>query len=208
MQTAHGGMQGEQAQALVEAQHPVSVPAAACGKGPEAGPVAPMRDGANATGQALGLAEGDGAGPRRSAASHAHRAGPLEPCTPAPLAAALPAPQLRARALRCATQERPTPPTAEPGTRGECASTDAPEHSLGPHGNVVTLVARRQRSGHTRDRRYAAHAGAGGAWPLRASWLHNAAPRRTHWAISAAPAQEPWSQQLSAKMDPPAARAM
>ena len=55
MQTAHGGIQGYNSQALVEAKHQVIVHAAAFGNGQDYGHVAPMLEGAKAHGKAMGL---------------------------------------------------------------------------------------------------------------------------------------------------------
>jgi hypothetical protein len=208
MQTAHGVMQGYNAQALVDAKHQVIVHAAAFGNGQDYGHVAPMLDGAKATVQAIGLSEGYFAGKILSADSNYHSEGNLEKCTQEQLDAYIPDTHLRARDLRFATQERHKPPTAEKFTMGDFSYNEAHDHYLCPHGKVLKLVARRHRIGNNRYRRYEANAGDCGACPLRESCLQNAATRRKHLAIYAEPAQETLSQQMIAKIDTPEARAI
>lgn len=57
MQTAHGGIQGDNGHALGEENYHVIVQAEAFGNGQEYGHVVPMLDGATANGQAIGVPE-------------------------------------------------------------------------------------------------------------------------------------------------------
>jgi transposase len=72
MQTAHGVLQGDNGQALVEAKHQVILHAAAFGNGQDYGHVAPMLEGAKANGKAIRLPPPYFAGKHFSADSNYH----------------------------------------------------------------------------------------------------------------------------------------
>ena len=83
MQTAHGVIQGYNGQAVVDAKPHVIRHAEACGSGQDDGHVAPMLEGANANGQAMGLPEHELVGNIWRADSHDHREENLKTGAPA-----------------------------------------------------------------------------------------------------------------------------
>lgn len=106
---SHGGLHGDNGPALVDAQHPVLLPAAAFGNGQDSGQVAPMLEGAKAHGKAMGLPPQYVEGKRLRADSNDHSAAHLQTCGHAQLAASIPDTHLRQRALRLAPQARHKP---------------------------------------------------------------------------------------------------
>jgi transposase len=112
MQTAHGVMQGDNGQALVDATHQVILHAEAFGNGQDYRHVAPMLAGAKGNGTAIGLAQHYFEGKRFSADRNYHREANLTTCVQEKLEAYLPAPHFRPRDPRFASQERhkPRPP--------------------------------------------------------------------------------------------------
>jgi transposase len=208
MQTAHGVIQGYNAQALVDAKHQVIVHAAAFGNGQDYGHVAPMLDEAKTTVQAIGLPEAYFAGQTFSADSNYHSEGNLAKCGQEQLDAYIPDTHFRARDPRFATQDRHKPSTAETFTIGDFTYDKAHDYYLCPNGKVLQLAARRHKIGNNLYRRYEANEVDCGPCPLREPCLQNATTRRKHLAISVEPVQKTLSQQMIAKIDAPEARAI
>jgi hypothetical protein len=204
--TAHGVIQGDNGQALVDSKHQVIVHAEACGNGQDYGPVAPMVEGAKATVQAIGLPAADFEGKLCSADSHDQREGNLAKCAHEKLEASLPDPQLRARDPRVATQGRQKPPTAEKFTVAEFPYDKEHDWYTGPSGTVLKLAARRHKIGNNIDRRYDANAADCHAGRLREKCLQHAETGRKHLAVDVELANETLSQQMIAKIDTPEAR--
>jgi hypothetical protein len=206
MQTAHGVIQGYNAQALVEAQHQVIVHAEACGNGQADGHVAPMLEGAQATGQALGLPADSLVGQCFSADRNDHSEGTVEKCAPEPLDADIPDPHVRACDPRFATQARHKPQTDETLTGADFTDDKAHDRYRCPQGKVLKREARRHKIGNNIYRRYDADEADGNAGPLREKCFQHVKTRRKHVAVYVESAKETLSQQMIAKIDTPAAR--
>jgi Transposase DDE domain len=201
-------MQGDNGQARVESKHQGIVQAAACGHGQDYGPGAPRREGAKANGQAIRRPPESFAGKRCSADSNDQSAAHLQTWVKAQREADMPAPHVRPRAPRFATQARHTP-----GPQEQCTLEDLtyePEHECSgcPKGQCFKLEARRHKLGHNLYRSYEADAAAGAACPLRDTCLQHAKPRRKHRAVLVEPANKTLAPQRSAKSDTPEARAI
>jgi len=173
MQTAHGVIQGYHGQALVDAKHQVILHAAAFGNGQDYGHVAPMREGAKANGQAIGLPEEYFEGKILSADSNYHSAANLTTCVQEKLDASIPDTHFRQRDPRFATQERHKPHPKEQFTFEDF--TDDKEHDdyVCPNDKVLKLEARRHKIGNNLYRRYEADAADCYVCPLREKCLQN-----------------------------------
>jgi hypothetical protein len=136
MQTAHGGIQGYNGQALVDEKQQVILPAEAFGNGQDYGHVAPMLAGAKANVQALGLPETAFEGKVRSADSNYHSEENLGKCVQAKLDAYIPATHFRQRAPRFATQERHKPPSEEKFTLKDFRYNPEQDCDICPQGKV------------------------------------------------------------------------
>jgi hypothetical protein len=206
MQTAHGGIQGDHGQALVEAKHQVIVPAEAFGNGQDYGHVAPMMEGAKANLQAIGLPEAYVEGTLLSADRNDHSEANLQQCAHAQLDAYIPAPHVRQRDPRFASQGRHKLPTEEKCTLADFTDDNAQACYTGPQGNVLKLEARRHQIGNHIYRRYEASEADCTVCPLREKCLQTAETRRQHLAVWVENAKETLSQQMIAKIDTPEAR--
>jgi transposase len=208
MQTAQGGIQGYNGQALVDAKHQVIVHAEACGNGQDYGHVAPMVEGAKANLQAIGLPQAYLEGTILSADSHYPSETHLQQCAQAKLDASIPAPHFRQRDPRLATQDRHKLPTEEKGTLADFTYDNAQECDICPQGNVLKLEARRHQIGNHIYRRDEASEAECTACPLRELCVQTAESRRNHLAVWVEKAKGTLSQQMIAKIDPPEARKM
>jgi hypothetical protein len=162
MPTAHGVIQGSNGPAVVEANAQLSGHAEAFGNGQDYGPVSPRLEGAKDLLKSMGLPEEYVAGKRFRAASHSHREANLQKGAQEQLDADSPAPPVRQRDPRVATQERPQAPTAEKVTVADVTDDHEPEWDMCPQGQVLTRDARRHTIEHNISRRYAADAADGG----------------------------------------------
>jgi hypothetical protein len=208
MQTAHGVIQGDKGQALVDAKQQVIVHAEACGKGQDDGHVAPMVEGAQASLQAIGLPEAYWEGTLLSADSNDQSEAHLPQWAQAQLAADSPDPHFRHRAPRFASQERHKLPTEETCTLADFTYDTAQDCDTCPQGNVLKLEARRHQLGHPSYRRYEASEADCTVCPLREKCLQTAETRRKHLAVWVENAKATLSQQMIAKLDTPEARKM
>jgi hypothetical protein len=208
MQTAHGVLQGYNAQALVDAQYQVIGHAEASSNGQDYGHVAPRLDGAKANVQAIGLPGHYFEGKSLSADSNYPSEGNLTACAQAKLEAYIPDTHFRQRDSRCATQERHKPPTHEQCIVQDCTYDNAHECSVCPNGKCLKLEARRHKIGTNLYRRYEADAAACGACLRREKCLQNAKTRRKHLAVFVEPVTVTLSQQMITKLDTPEARAI
>lgn len=206
MQTAHGVIQGYNAQALVDGKHQIIVHAEAFGNGQDYGHVTPMLEGAKATVEAIGLPAEYFAGKLFSADSNYHSEGNLQKCAGEKLDAYIPDPHFRARDPRFASQERHKPQTEEKFTITDFTYEQAHDRYICPTGKVLKLQARRHQIGNNIYRRYEANAADCGACQLRKQCVQKAATRRKHLAVYVEPAKETLSQQMIAKIDTPEAR--
>jgi hypothetical protein len=77
-----------------------------------------------------------------------------------------------------------------------------------PNDKVLKLEARRHKIGNNLYRRYEADAADCNVCPLREKCLQNTETRRKHLAVFVEPAHETLLQQMIAKIDTPAARAI
>ena len=136
MQTAHGGIQGYNGQALVDEKQQVILPAEAFGNGQDYGHVAPMLAGAKANVQALGLPETAFEGKVRSADSNYHSEENLGKCVQAKLDAYIPDTHFRQRDPRFATQERHKPPSEEKFTLKDFRYNPEQDCDICPQGKV------------------------------------------------------------------------
>jgi transposase len=206
MQTAHGVIQGYNAQALVDSKHQVIVHAEAFGNGQDYGHVAPMVEGAKATVQAIGLPADYFEGRLFSADSNYHSEGNLKKCAGEKLDAYIPDPHFRARDPRFATQGRHKPHTAETFTLADFTYDKEHDRYTCPSGKVLKLEARRHKIGNNIYRRYEADEVDCAACPLREKCLQHAETRRKHLAVYVEPAHTTLSQQMITKIDTPEAR--
>jgi Transposase DDE domain len=206
MQTAHGVIQGDNGQALVDAKHQVIVHAEAFGNGQDYGHVAPMVAGAKANLQAIGLPEAYVEGTILSADSNYHSEANLQQCAQATLDAYIPDPHFRQRDPRFATQERHKLPTEEKFTLADFTSDNVQDCYTCPQGHVLKLDARGHQIGNHIYRRYEASEADCMACPRRAKCLQTAEPRRKHLAVWVENAKGTLSQQMIAKSDTPEAR--
>jgi transposase len=106
MPTAHGVIQGYNAQALVDAKHQIIVHAEAFGSGQDHENLAPMMAGAKRNMQAIGQGESYFEGKQLSADSNYHNYANLARCKDEGLDAYIPDPQFRKRDERFAGQQR------------------------------------------------------------------------------------------------------
>jgi Transposase DDE domain len=206
MQPAHGVIQGDHAQALVDANHQGIVQAEACGNGQDDGHVAPMVAGATANLQAIGLPEAYVEGTILSAASNYPSEAKLQQWAQAKLEAYIPDPHVRQRDPRVATQDRHKLPTEATFTLVDFTSDNAQDCYTCPQGHVLTLEARRHQIGNHLYRRYEASEAACTACPLREKCLQTAETRRKQLAVWGENAKETLSQQMIANIDTPEAR--
>jgi hypothetical protein len=208
MQTAHGVRQGYHGQALVEAKYQGIVPAEASGNGQDYGHGAPRLEGAKANVQAIGCPRTYFAGKMLRADSHDQSEANLKTCAQEKLEAYIPDTPCRQRAPRFATPERHKPSTNEKFTVKDFPYDNAHECSGCPNGKCVKRAARRHKIGNNLSRRYEAAAADCGACLLREQCVQNAKTRQKPLAVFVEPANEPLSQQMMAKIDTPAARAI
>lgn len=206
MQTAHGVIQGYNAQALVDAQYQVIVHAEAFGNGQDYGHVSPMLDGAKANAKAIGLPEAYFEGKILSADSNYHSEQNLKTCAQAKLDAYIPDTHFRQRDPRFATQDRHKPHTEEKFTVADFTYDTAHDCYICPNGKWLTLEARRHKIENNIYRRYEADEADCGECPLRERCLQKAETRRKHLAVFVEKATETLSQQMIAKIDTPEAR--
>jgi hypothetical protein len=208
MQTAHGVIQGDNGQALVDEQYQGIGQAEAFGHGQDYGHVAPMLDGAKANVHAIGLPETYFEGQVLSAASNDHREAHLATCAQEKRDAYMPDTHCRQRAPRFATQARHKPQAAEQFTLPDFLSDSEQDCDRCPHGKVLKLAARRHKIGHQIYRRYEAEEADCQSCPLREQCLQNVATRRKYLAVCIAKATETLSQQMITQRDTPEARKM
>ena len=206
MQTAHGGIQGDNSQALVDEPYQVIVQAEVFGNGQDDGHVAPRLDGAKANAQAIGLPETYCEGKVLSADSNDPREANREKGAQAKLDAYIPDTHFRQRDPRLAIQERHKPPAAAKCTLKDFLDDTEQDGSRCPHGKVLKLAARRHKIGNQISRRYEADEADWRGYPLREQCLQKVATRRKYRAVFVAKATETWFQQMIAKIDTPEAR--
>jgi hypothetical protein len=156
MQTAHGVIQGYNGQAFGDAKHQVIMHAEAFGSGQDDGHVAPMREGAKANVQAIGLPEPSFAGTILSADSNDHSEEHLKTCAQEQVDAYIPDPHFRRRDPRFATQERHKLPREEKCTLADFIYDNEPDCYTCPQGKLLKLEARQHKIGNRIYRRYAA----------------------------------------------------
>jgi hypothetical protein len=208
IQPAHGVMQGDNGQALVDAKSQGLVQAEASGHGQDYGPGAPRLAGTKANVKAIKLPGNYFAGKGLSADRNSPSAEKLKTCAQEKLEADIPATHFRHRAPRLATQERHKPPQPETGTVQDFPCDHKHEGYVCPKGQCVKLEARRHTMGNHLYRRYAAAGVDCDACPLRAKCLQNAQTRCKPLAGFGEPANETLAPQMLAKRDTPEARAI
>jgi hypothetical protein len=146
--TAPGGIQGDKGPALVDEPYPGLRQAEVWGNGQAAGHGAPRLDGAKANVKTIGGPETSLEGKGVSAASKDQSATNREQGAQAKRDASMPAPPCRHRAPRFGPPERHTPPSEAQVTLKDCLDDHEQDCSMCPHGNVVTLGARRPQIGN------------------------------------------------------------
>jgi Transposase DDE domain len=167
-----------------------------------------MREGAQATTEALGLGEEYFAGKILSADRNSPSEENLQACAPEPLDASMPDNQCRQRDPRFATQARPHPPTDEKVTAADCTYDQEQDYYRCPGGKGLKLKARRHPSENNLYRRSEAAEAECQGCPLREQCLQTPEARRNHLASLIEQATETLSQKLSAKIATPEARAI
>jgi hypothetical protein len=170
--------------------------------------VAPMLEGATAHWPASGCAAPTLAGKSVRAESHDQSAEHRQKCAQEKLAADIPAPHVRRRDPRVATQARRTPPPAEQWTLNDVLYDHAQDGDSCPQSKGLPREARRHKIGTQLSRRAEADAADGGGGPLGEPCRQNVATRRNPLAVFVEQAAETWSQPLLATIDTPEARQM
>jgi Transposase DDE domain len=210
MHTAHGVLQGYNSQALVDAKHQVIVHAEAFGKGQDHGHVRPMLEGAKESPKAMGLGEEYFVDKILSAESNYHSDENLRTGAQEQLDAYSPDPHFRQRDPRFATQARHQPPTDEKVDEKFTVADFTCDPEQGgdrcPAGKVLKLKARRHRIKHLLYGRYEAKEADCRGCVLREQCLQSPKTRRKHLAVLLEQVAETLSEEMSAKIDTPAAR--
>jgi len=152
MKTSHGGIQGFNAQALVN-EHQVIVDAQAFGNGQDYHHVEPMIEGARENLEAIGIEPQSLEGKVLVADSNYHSEANLKVCEDEKVDAYIPDVNFRRRDPRFETQKRHKS-TPERFTLEDFTYDEARDVFICPQGRVLTLRAKRARSENRFFRRY------------------------------------------------------
>ena len=205
MSTAHGVLQGYNAQAVVDARYQVIIAAEVFGNGQDGDHLTAMVAGAKATMQAFGHGEDYFEGTIWLADSNYHSDGNLKTCEVEHLDAYIPDTNFRKRDPRFVTQERHKSPRQEKCRLEDFQYDEATDRYICPNGKELRLEARVDWWGsgvyRRRYRRYMARESDCQVCPLRAKCLRQKGTKQRNLGIPVEPIPMTRSQQMIAKID-------